>query len=608
MNDWFNHIREVLRATWRLRPHLRGGRYLVAAVIATAVLTALMEGVALGLLVPLMNLLLGGEGATPMRPIRWAQEWLPGFERDFYVLLFCVLVLGAIVAKNIIFYLSQVLAARLRRRISTNLQLSLYERLHSAEMHLFEQRSAGEMTNIFGGETGRTLGTVELIITLVQRVSIGLFYLLGLFIISWQLTLCTLVLAGVIGASIGFLYRKLARVGREISEANKRFGNCLLESFAGIRVVRATHSQQREIARFKEASEAQAEIEERIARHSTLLLPVAETVAVAGAMVMIGGAYILLVKSKLMLPSYLFGFGVFLLRLLPLINQIYGLQSRLFWLAWGVREVEKWLDTPQFPQRPFGTAVFDGVREAIRFERVNFTYPNATVALTDLAFEIRGGKTLALVGHSGSGKTTVAALLQRFRQPTAGRILVDGRDFWEFSPESWHKGLGVVEQEAFLFHDTLRNNIGYGFPAVTQEQIDAAIRIALLDDVVKALPDGLDTVVGERGMMLSGGQRQRLAIARAIVRDAKILILDEATSSLDSISERQVQAAMESAMKGRTVLVIAHRLSTVQSASHIVVLSKGRVAEQGTWAELVERKGEFATLLEAASGRPSSII
>ena len=184
--------------------------------------------------------------------------------------------------------------------------------------------------------------------------------------------------------------------------------------------------------------------------------------------------------------------------------------------------------------------------------------------------------------------------------PNAGRIVVDGNDYWEFSADSWHGSVAVVEQEAFLFCDTLARNIAFGFPEVSAEAIRTAVRQAQLEDLVKGLPEGLETVVGERGMTLSGGQRQRLAIARALVRDPKILILDEATSALDPLSERLVQSALEDATQGRTVLVIAHRLSTIQHADHIVVLDKGRAVEQGTWRELQAKGGLFTKLVNSS--------
>ncbi len=600
MKSGIKHLAGLGASAWRLRPHLRGGRYLVAAVMGSSLCSAVLEGIGVGLLVPLLSLLLGGEEAKPMRPIRWLQTWLPGHEPAFYVFLFSFLVLLAIAAKNMVLYCSQLLAAKLRRRISLNLRNSLFQRLHSADMHLFEQRTAGEIANVFFGETGRTLGAVDFLLLMGQRTSIALFYIIMLVAISWQLTLITVLLAGLIGTTVAFVHRRLASSGHQISELNRKISSFIVESFAGIKVIRATNAQEHEMQRFRDLNEAQTAVEEKSLRTGALLAPIAETVAVAGAMVIVGCAYYFFVRPRLMLSSYLLGFGFILLRLLPLVNQIYGLHGQALYLAGGIKEVEKLLDTPQHPVRSFGMIEFTGVRHALRFEQVSYTYPNGTRALTEVAFEIPAGQTVALVGASGSGKSTIASLLLRFRPPTSGRITVDGEDYWSFSSESWHCAVAVVEQEAFLFHDTMAQNIGYGFPEVTSAQIQEAVRMAYLEDVVNALPEGLTTVVGERGTLLSGGQRQRLAIARALVRNPRILILDEATSALDSISERQVQAALELAMRDRTVLVIAHRLSTIRNADQIVVLEGGRVMEQGTWEELLARNGVFARV--AATG------
>ncbi len=603
MNSRVRRAREITRRLWRLRPHLRGGRYLLGAVVGTSLTAGLLEGVGVSLLVPLLSLLLGGEGATPMRPISWLHQALPGHTATVYVLVFCGLVLGAIGAKNLVLYTSQLLAARLRRRIATNLRLSLFQRLQQADLHLFERHPAGELANIFFTEIARTISFVEFVLLFGQRASIGVFYFGMLLFISWPLTLITLALAIGSGGLMRSLYRRLAGTGREVVQRNRTLASLVLEAFAGIRVVRATHSEQRQVQRFGVANFAQAEAEERIARTSALLAPLTETVAVAGGMIIVGCAYAVFVRPGLMLSSYLFGFGFVLLRLLPLINQLYGLQGQIISLAGGVLEVEKWLETPQYPMRPFGHARFAEVRESLQFCGLTYIYPNGTRALAGVSFTVPAGKTVALVGRSGSGKSTLAAVLLRFRSPTTGQVLVDGRDYWEFSAETWHKAISVVEQEAFLFHDTLAQNIGYGFPEVSPEAIQRAVALACLEDVVASLPGGLDTVVGERGILLSGGQRQRLAIARAVVRDPRILILDEATSALDSLAERQVQNALERAMHGRTVLVIAHRLSTLRHADQLVVLEQGQVSQQGSWEELSQGDGLFRRFLEASSGK-----
>jgi ABC-type multidrug transport system fused ATPase/permease subunit len=296
------------------------------------------------------------------------------------------------------------------------------------------------------------------------------------------------------------------------------------------------------------------------------------------------------------------GFGILLLRMLPLMNHLYAVLGNLGYASGGMREIFVWLDLPRFPARPFGSKPFNGIQHSIRIENLSFHYPNGTPALKELNLEIPAGKTVALVGSSGSGKSTLASLLLRLREPTSGRIVVDGTDYWEFDPAAWHARLGMVEQEAFLFNETIEHNITFGSAGATPAQVQKALRVAHLEEVVATLPNGLQTMVGERGTMLSGGQKQRLAIARAMVREPLLLILDEATSALDNVSERQVQAALDDARRGRTSVVIAHRLSTIRNADLIVVLAGGRIVETGTWADLESRDGHFKELLAAAQG------
>lgn len=594
------NLRELVRSTLRLRPYLRGSRSLTVAVVVSMIAAAALEGVGVGLLVPLLGLMLGGEDPATRRLLETLREWLPGHGEQLYIVILCVLIVAAITLKNVVLYGSNVLAARLRRRITVTVRDELFARLHGATLQVFEQRPAGELSNVFLTETIRLRQFVEGLLLFGQKFSLGLFYVVALLVLSWPLMIATLVIGAIIGATIVFAYRHLVRSGQAITELNQRLSSTLVESFAGVRVIRTTNSQRSMAGRFHALNDAQARVEEESMRSSSMVGPIAETVAVTGAILMVGGAYVFLVRPGLMAQNVLFTFGFVLLRLLPLVNQLYTIQGFTLHMLGSVREVERWMAVPHYPQRSFGGAPCSGVRDAIRFDGVSYVYPNGTRALDDVTLEIPAGRTVAIVGASGSGKTTVASLLLRLRHPTTGTITLDGEDYWSFSPENWHRTVAVVEQEAFLFHDTVAANITFGFPDATPEAIQAAVRAAYLEDVVRALPHGLDTVVGERGTTLSGGQRQRLAIARALVRDPKVLVLDEATSALDTVSERQVQAALENARQGRTVLVIAHRLSTVRNADHIVVLSRGRVVEQGSWEELSAGSGAFSSLLAAS--------
>jgi subfamily B ATP-binding cassette protein MsbA len=601
LRGWLRQAADVWRLLKQLRPYLGAGRGLLAATLFSSLLMVAFEGVGVGLLVPLLSLLLGGTDAVPMRPIQWLQHQFPSHSPAFYVGICCAAIVAAIAAKNLAAYVAQMFSARLKRRVATRLRSALFERLQHANLDLFDQRPAGEIANIFLVETYRTTVAIESAVAFSQRAGIALFYVAALFYISWPLTLLVLALGAALGASLSSIYRGLGQSGVRLTDLNHRLSTALEQSFAGVRVVRATNAQELEIRRFREVNDAHATFEERTSRAHGLLMPVVETLAVIGAMVIVACAYVFFVRPGHMLSSYLLWYGFVLLRLLPLTNTLYGMQGHLFYVAGGIREVDRWLATPIYPQRPFGKAAFPGVRGSLRFERLGYTYAGGTEALRDVTFEVRAGQSVAIVGTSGSGKSTLASLLLRLRVPTSGRILVDGIDYLEFSPETWHRSIALVEQDAFLFHGTLRENVLYGRENVGEDALNLAIQAANLSDMVASLPDGLETLVGERGAMVSGGQRQRIAIARAIVRDPDILVLDEATSHLDSVSEQLVQQALMNASRDRTTIVIAHRLSTIREADWIVVFEQGRIVEQGTWESLQAARGTFDRLVRGLS-------
>jgi subfamily B ATP-binding cassette protein MsbA len=593
------HFSEFALVVRRLRPFLGTERLRLAAVLGSSLFVMVFEGAGVGLLVPLLSLLLGGENATPMRPLQWLQSQLPGHSPAFYVATVCVAIVVAIAAKNAAGYSSQILAADLKKRISIKLRDALFRRLHTADLDVFDRSPGGEIANVFLVESYRMALAIDVLVATLQRTSIACFYLGALFFISWPLTLLVLALAGAIGAALTFVYRRITYAGVELTDLNHRIAAVLAQSFAGVRIVRATNSQARVIEEFHALSTAQAKAEERSTHASSLLFPLTETLAVVGAMLIVCCAYIFFVRPGHMLSSYLLAYGFMLLRLLPLLTQLYGLQGHLLYLAGGVREVQLWLDTPVYPERAFGTRTYGALGDALRFERVSYVYPNGAAALHEVDFTVPVGRTVAIVGSSGSGKSTLAAILLRFRAPTTGRVTVDGVDYWEFSPESWHRATALVEQDAFLFHGTLRENIVYGCANATDAAIERAVHIANLSDVVAEMPNGLETLVGERGAMVSGGQRQRIAIARAVIRDPSILILDEATSHLDAVSEQLVQQALMNAARGRTTIVIAHRLSTIREADKLIVLDHGRIVEEGTWEALEAAGGAFQRLLRS---------
>jgi subfamily B ATP-binding cassette protein MsbA len=597
MKSWLVQSADVWRLLKQLRPYLGAGRGLLAATLVSSLIMVVFEGVGVGLLVPLLSLLLGGTNATPMRPIQWLQAEFPNHSPAFYVGVCCVAIVVAIGLKNVASYVSALFSSRLKRRVASSLRAALFSALQRANLDLFDQRPGGEIANVFLVETYRTTIAIEAAVSFAQRAGIALFYVAALFYISWPLTTLVVALGAAIGGTLGTIYRRLGHAGTRLTDLNHRLSTVLEQAFAGVRVVRAANAQDLETERFREINIAQAAGEEETSRAHALLFPLVETLAVIGAMVIVACAYIFFVRPGHMLSSYLLWYGFVLLRLLPLLNSLYSQQGSLFYFAGGIREVNLFLNMPIYPQRPFGTIEFSGMRTALRLEGLSHVYETGTRALSDVSFEVRAGQTVAIVGSSGSGKSTLASLLLRLRAPTDGRITVDGIDYWDFSPASWHRAMALVEQDAFLFHGTLRENVLYGWQNVTEGALERAIEAANLTDMVASLPAGLDTLVGERGAMVSGGQRQRIAIARAIVRDPSILVLDEATSHLDSVSEQLVQQALSNAARGRTTIVIAHRLSTIRDADWIVVFDHGRIVEQGTWTSLQAAKGTFDRLV-----------
>ena len=607
MKNWLLMLRDIVAQLWRLRPFLRPGRWLVISVVASALVAAVLEGCVIAAMLPLITMLRAEAGhfkdvLEAEKTLRWLPNALPGHSPKFYVGVFCATIVLVVAGKNLVLLISQSLMARLVRKVSANLRLAVFQKLEHTSIHVFEETKGGELGNLFSIETIRTQSTIEFFLMFIQKGLLALFYLTWIVVISWELTLGMFFLVVAIAGVSALLQSRLKGMGDARSEAQRNLFGYLGGIFAGMRVVRASHGEAEAEKRFKDYNQRLADVEAKASVMNSLTAPVSEVLAIGGAMVLVWGAYVYLIQYGRLSGPVLGTFGFMLLRLLPLMNHLYAILGNLGYASGGMREIFVWLDLPRFPQRPFGSKRFDGIRSSICLEGLSFNYPNGTPALRDLNLEIPAGKTVALVGTSGSGKSTLASLLMRLREPSSGRIVVDGTDYWEFAPAAWHARLGMVEQEAFLFNETVEHNLTFGSTSATPAQVQKALQVAHLEDVVASLPKGLQTMVGERGTMLSGGQKQRLAIARAMVREPLLLILDEATSALDNVSERQVQAALDEARRGRTSVVIAHRLSTIRNADLIVVLSGGRIVETGTWAELEARDGAFRKLLAAAQG------
>jgi ABC-type multidrug transport system fused ATPase/permease subunit len=451
---------------------------------------------------------------------------------------------------------------------------------------------AAAMQNLVGAQLARWTSNI---LTAV----VAFFALLW---IDWKMTLLALALAALPGLGLDLAHRKLRPLFRERGELRAEVSGRLAQTLSGIRVVKAYGAERREQLVFTRGLHRLYRVMSRTTNRRGTMSAVAAVVsaAVIALVVVMGGQSILAGRLSLGdFGSYVAFALMFAAPLLDLPEIATRVTETLADLE-RVRAVEAVTpeDEGDASKAPLGTIEGD-----IAFEKVSFEYRPGVPVLRDVSFRATAGTTTAIVGSSGAGKSTLLALLMAFYRPTRGRVTIDGRDLVDVKLRDWRKSLAVVLQDEFLFDGTMAENIALSRPSATREEITRAAHAAHCDEIVRALPEGLDTVVGERGLKLSGGQRQRVAIARAILADAPVLLFDEATSSLDSESEAAVRDAMRRLVDGRTVFVIAHRLSTIRSADQILVLDHGDLVERGTHESLLERSGRYRALHDAQFGK-----
>ncbi|HSR41885.1 MAG TPA: ABC transporter ATP-binding protein, partial [Longimicrobiales bacterium] len=481
-----------------------------------------------------------------------------------------LLIFAVVVVKNVFDFGRSWLVARVEQGVTRDLRDEVYDHLLELDLAFFGRTRMGQIVSrlTHDVEQLRTLVTKQLakILSSVFEFVTAVAFMVA---ISWQLTLAAFIVIPAAMGVWGPLVKRLRRGDRRVLDLAGEVNAHIQETLSGIRLVKSSAAEAHERRRFHGLTQDYFRTFVRTERLRALAAPMTEMLAAVGTVILLWYGARLVVDAQVVGPDEFVGFLALSLKLYAPVKFAAKFPATVQPGLVGAERIFEFLDAPVEIRDRSGARPFPGLEREIRFQDVSFEYRAGEPVLKEVDLTVPRGSVVALVGPSGAGKTTLVDLLGRFYEPTAGRILVDGTDVREFTIESLRQALGVVSQETVLFHDTVRANVAYGMDGVDQAAVERAARAANAHEFVSALPEGYDTVVGERGAELSGGQRQRLAIARAILRDPPILVFDEATSALDTESERLVQDAVERLLAGRTVFVIAHRLSTVQRADQI---------------------------------------
>lgn len=590
----------------RLLRFLRPYRWMFGAGLALGVVAAGLEAFSLLLLIPFLRSLFGLGPLLPGGGRNAAERFIDGVAGGWFgagegldaLRTVCVVVLAALLLKNACIFGARALSIRTQEFLVRDVRDAVHAHLQRLPLAFFERGKVGQLIARVISDTGEAKPVVTDALALATRQFATLAaYALALFALSWPLALLAVVLVPFVMLGLRPLLRRLRDRFRRTWHDQGELVAALEESLGAIRLVKSRAAERFEARRFRRRSDAFSR--KRIAAATTrhLASPLSEVLAsvVALSLVWIGAAFVS--GDGSLAPEQFVAFVTIALRA---VSPVKGLAQYPAAAAQGLAAADRFLEIlEQDPEPAGGPGTAAAPRQEIRYEGVSFRYGPGRPVLEDIDLVIPRGKIVALVGPSGSGKSTLVDLLPRFADPQAGRVSIDGTDIRAFTLGSLRRLIGFVGHEAVLFHDTVAANIAYGEDAPSLDRVRAAARTAHAHAFIERLPQGYETVLGDRGVRLSAGQRQRIGIARAVLRDPPILVLDEATSAVDAGTESIIREAAADALRSRTVILVAHRLSTVREADRIFVLERGRLVDAGRHDDLVSRPGPYRRLFEA---------
>lgn len=589
---------------------------LVASYFTFNILSAIFGVISLGLLSPFLMLIFKQGDAfksitstgffNHINPVNYFKEWLYTLINNGNsakaLLVICLVVLASILLKNIFAYLSMYFLNPIRNRIINDMRSSMYHKILQLPIGYFsEQRKGDIMSKLSNDLSDVESSTISVLESLFREPITILLYLIYMVILSPQLTVFLLIFLPVSGFILGRIGRTLKKQNTQVLEQFGKVFSTIEETLGGMRIIKAFNAEQKVSRKFEAENEEMYHLKNKANRRRDLASPVSEALGVTAVLCILwyGGRMVLINDAGFSLNAgdflaYIAIFTQLIQPLKALSNAGYNIQKGAASIERIEALVQEKADITEIANPEILTA-FDN---SIEFRNVSFGYDPQNMILKNINLKVPAGKTVALVGSSGAGKSTLADLIPRFIDATSGEVLIDGINIKNYSLHSVRSQMGIVTQEPILFNDSIANNIALGKESATLEEIQTAARTANADEFISKKEDAYNTNVGDRGMKLSGGERQRTTIARALLKNPPILILDEATSSLDTESERLVQDAIYTLMDNRTSVVIAHRLSTIRHADEIIVLQKGEIVERGTHEGLLLNNGFYKKLVD----------